>query len=102
MAVVNISFDTKSKSLSVSLNGSELKNVESVGIYKYEDVPEISIYMREKVDSEDITVHTSLHASENEKIGIPAYIIGNNDKIVEITEDNIDLISKAISRMLCK
>jgi hypothetical protein len=98
MANINITFDTKTKDMSVSINGQPLKNVDGISISKYDNKPEIAVYMREKVEDEGLTIHTSLQASVNEELT-------NKAKIVDFSEfDKYDTekLAKGLCTMLGK
>lgn len=71
MANINISFNTKDKKCSVSVNGQILDNVNSVLIDKYEyndeEEAHIEITMREVMEDDGMAKVTRLYASKQDK-----------------------------------
>lgn len=70
MAVVNVSFDTNSKELSVSIDGSTLEDVTYVSFYDISDENDsetktcrMNVDMRRR-DVDGIEISTSLYASD--------------------------------------
>ncbi|MBY0525592.1 MAG: hypothetical protein K2R98_19460 [Gemmataceae bacterium] len=70
MAKINVEFDTKDKSLSVSMDGKAMANVAGISLYQsYDDEDEFrcNVVMATKDDTNDIRTVTSIYASEQPK-----------------------------------
>ena len=69
MAVINVSYDTKTKKFNATIDGAQLLNVESIDIYKSYDNPKeshIDVRMRQEIEGEDIVVFTNVTASKKD------------------------------------
>lgn len=72
MATVNISFDTKTKKCSVTMNGSPVSNVERIDIMKGYGVDEnddaymMDLVLKEKDKDEGVQVMTNVMARKQE------------------------------------
>lgn len=71
MATVNISFDTKTKKCSVTMNGSPVSNVQEIMIHKGYDVDSEDQYMmdlilKEENKDEGVRVMTNVMARKKE------------------------------------
>lgn len=90
MAKVSVEFDSKTKEMSVKIDGTELDDVKSVNIYKYEDEnPRLNIVMeRENVDGFEI--YTTLYANQE----------GNSYASEDKTLVNINKIPEQVTSFL--
>lgn len=64
MAKVNIEFDSQTKEFSVMIDGTELEDVKSVDIYKYNGEPANIHISRRKEGVDGFEICTTLYASQ--------------------------------------
>jgi hypothetical protein len=68
MAIINVSFDTKTKECELSMDGQIMPNVRFVCVDKYDDENSLRIEFREET-ADGMTIYTTARASaEVEKV----------------------------------